>query len=113
MALGAMVAVVLEKASAPQASELWLEALAFFVGQPAVVLVGGSEEFKAKGDEMHGKIAAILADSAPESATAAHGLFLVMKTRLRIGKLKLVRENERARSRQAAGSETEQAKAEC
>ena len=64
MALGAMVAVVLEKASAPQASELWLEVLAFFVGEPAVVLVGSSEEFKAKGDEMHGKIAAILADSA-------------------------------------------------
>jgi len=32
---------------------------------------------------------------------------------LKIGKLKLFRENERARSRQAAGSETEQAKAEC
>jgi len=32
---------------------------------------------------------------------------------LKIGKLKLFRENERARSRQAAGSETKQAKAEC
>jgi hypothetical protein len=80
MALGAKVAAVLEKAGASQASELWLEVLAFFVGEPAVVLVGGSEEFKAKGDEMHGKIAAILADVNPEPGTAAHGLVQAMCT---------------------------------